>query len=174
LSNEGRVKDGHTSRSSSRVRSALTHFRMVLSSWEDEAKMPIRRDCTGKHQSRTYISSCSISTDDMQRWCYCGKTTLFPYWTHTDFPVPRWQYHAKMCQGWSYSVIPIKDIYNCFRRLKEHRQMFQIEDRQITKIGKLFHICSIPDWKTNSCRTIEISRIYQLSWRIYFKVRQRR
>jgi hypothetical protein len=34
----------------------------------------------------------------------------------------------------------IKDIYNCFRRLKEHRQMFQIEDRQITKIGELFHI----------------------------------
>ena len=42
---------------------------------------------------------------------------------------------------------------------------------------KIYHVnegSSIPDWKTNSCRTIEISRIYQLSWRIYFKVRQRR
>jgi hypothetical protein len=46
----------------------------------------------------------------------------------------------KKIAGDQVTDIPIKDIYNCFRRLKEHRQMFQIEDRQITKIGELFHI----------------------------------
>jgi hypothetical protein len=42
----------------------LTSRHFHIYEQEDEAKMLIRRDSTGKHQSRTYISSC-ISTDNM-------------------------------------------------------------------------------------------------------------
>ena len=75
------------------------------------------------------------------------------------------------------SAETIVDVFGRYD-LKDSIKSAERERRSQAAGGhRIYHVnegSSIPDWKTNSCRTIEISRIYQLSWRIYFKVRQRR